>query len=400
MFPKIELAIEELSDAASSFEPARLDGNEAARLLQLFTKVERVCAAVRTLLARRVGETRVWQRDGHRTAADWVAAKTGIPMGHAIAMLETAKNLEDSPLTKQEFVSGHLSEAQAREVSGATAADPRAERALLERAHSDGFKGLREECQRVRAAAVSDELVRYEEIRRKRYLRHWTDRDGAARVDARLTPDAGAAVIAAVDASRERIVREARSAGRREQSEAYAADALVELVTRNGGSQRSGPRAMVHVLVDHAALQRGTVQRGERCEIPGVGPIPVATARSLTHDAIIKSLLVDGTDIKAVAHHGRTIPAHLRTALEIRDPECVVPGCNVRQNLQIDHYKLDYALGGATSVDNCARECRWHHYLRTHCGYRLRGGPGAWVWEIPDQQEGIQGEAARPPPAA
>jgi hypothetical protein len=328
-----------------------------------------------------------------------VAAKTGVSSGQAIAVLETARNLESAPLTKQEFVSGRLSEAQAREISGASVANPRAERALLERAHSDGFKGLREECQRVRAAAVSDELVRYEAIRRKRYFRQWTDHDGAVRLDARLTPDAGAAVIAAVDAQRDRIFREARRAGRREAGEAYAADALVELVTRTGSGERSGPKAMVHVLVDHAALVRGQVQAGEGCEIPGVGPIPVATARALTYDAIIKALLVDGTDIKEVAHPGRTIPARLRTALEIRDPECVVPGCNVRHNLQIDHYKVDYADGGKASEANCARECGWHHYLRTHCGYRLRGGPGAWVWETPDVLDGTKTQA-RPPPAA
>jgi hypothetical protein len=156
---------------------------------------------------------------------------------------------------------------------------------------------------------------------------------------------------------------------------------------------------MVHVLVDHAALVRGQVAEGERCEIPGVGSIPVATARALSHDAIIKSLLVDGTDIKVVAHPGRTIPARLRTALEVRDPECVVPGCNVRHNLQIDHYKVDYADGGPASEANCARECPWHHHLRTHCGYRLSGGPGAWVWETPDDLDGTKAQA-RPPPAA
>jgi hypothetical protein len=172
MYDRVERIVGRLRDAAASLDPARLDGSEAARLLELFATVERVGAAARTLLARRVEESKVWQREGHRTAADWVAAKTGVSSGRAIGVLETARNLEDAPLTKQEFVSGGLSEAQAREISGAAHANPRAERALLERARSDGFKGLREECQRVRAAAVPDELVRYEAIRRKRYFRH------------------------------------------------------------------------------------------------------------------------------------------------------------------------------------------------------------------------------------
>jgi hypothetical protein len=399
MYESVERIAGELRDAVASLQPSSLDGASAARLMELFTRAERLCAAARTLLAGRVEESKVWQREGHRTAADWVAAKTGVSSGQAIGVLETARNLESSPLTRQEFVSGGLSEAQAREISGASVANPRAERGLLERARTDGLKGLREECQRVRAAAVLDELVRYEQIRRKRFVRHWTDHDGAVRLEARLTPDAGAAVIAAMDAQRERIFREARRAGRREPGEAYAADALVELVTRPGDVGRSGPKAMVHVLVDHAALIRGHVKDGERCEIPGVGPIPVATARAFTNDAIIKALLVDGTDIKKVAHLKRSIPARLRTALEVRDPECVVPGCNVRHNLQIDHWVVDYADGGPASEANCARECSWHHYLRTHCGYRLSGGPGAWVWETPDDLDGTTTQA-RPPPAA
>lgn len=110
------------------------------------------------------------------------------------------------------------------------------------------------------------------------------------------------------------------------------ADALVELAAHEGG-----PAAMVHVRVDHTALVRGFTEEGEVCEVPGIGPIPVAAARRLADDAILKVLLTDGADIAAVAHLGRTIPARLRTALEARDPVCVVPGCDVRRGLEIDH---------------------------------------------------------------
>ena len=42
---------------------------------------------------------------------------------------------------------------------------------------------LREECRRVKDAAVTDEEERYRRIHRGRYLRSWTGRDGAVRVD-------------------------------------------------------------------------------------------------------------------------------------------------------------------------------------------------------------------------
>ena len=135
--------------------------------------------------------------------------------------------------------------------------------------------------------------------------------------------------------------------------------------------------------MDHAALARGHVTGGEVCEIPGVGPIPVAAARRLASDAILTAVVTDGTDVTAVAHLGRTIPARLRTAVEARDPTCVVPGCDVRVGLEIDH-RIPVTDGGPTALDNLAKLCRWHHYLKTHRGYRLEGKPDNWTWSGPD----------------
>jgi len=95
-----------------------------------------------------------------------------------------------------------------------------------------------------------------------------------------------------------------------------------------------------------------------------------------------KAVLADEADIRAVAHFGRTIPAKIRTALEARDVTCVVPDCDERDDLEIDHI-LPMGEGGETSFGNLARLCRWHHSLKTHRGWRLAGGPGAWKWFKP-----------------
>lgn len=156
------------------------------------------------------------------------------------------------------------------------------------------------------------------------------------------------------------MFEEARLAGGRESQEAYLADALVALAEEGpgkNGKAAAGPRATIHVRVDHAALVRGYQERDETCEIPGVGPIPVATARALASDAILSAVVTKGVDVKAVAHLGRTIPARLRTALEARDSECVVPGCHNRRRLEIDHIE-PFAEGGPTSLDNLVRLCR------------------------------------------
>ena len=212
------------------------------------------------------------------------------------------------------------------------------------------------------------------------------------RLDARLTPDDGAVVLASLEPHRQRIFKEARREGRREPTEAYAADALVALADAgrgagegSGARRRSsrGPRATIHVRVDHSALVRGHRESGETCDIPGVGPIPVAAARRLASDSVLKVILTDGEAVTAVAHAGRTIPSRLRTAVEARDPTCSVPDCDVREGLEIDH-RVPVAEGGLASLDNLARICRWHHYLKTHCGYRLGGQPGSWTWSGTD----------------
>ncbi|MGZ4121398.1 MAG: DUF222 domain-containing protein [Actinomycetota bacterium] len=400
MFASLRRVLADLRAAVASVDPALVRAEDAVALLDLVVQAERACAAARTMLGARAVRANIWKREGHRSEASWLASKAGVTVGRAIGSIETGRRLEQLPETRAAFYAGRLSEQQVEEIASAAAACPEAEPRLLDAARTETLATLREEARRVRAAATTDEVGAYERIRRRRYFRHWLDPDGAVRLDARLTPDAGATVIAAVDARKDQIFNEARQAGLREPYEAYAADALVRVAedaSRSAGGR--GPRATVHVMVDHSALARGRTTSEETCEIPGIGPIPVATARALANDAILKVIVTDGADIKAVGHAGRTIPARVRTALEARDRRCVVPACDVRRHLEIDHI-VPLAEGGPTRLTNLARLCRWHHYLKTHCGHRLRGGPGTWVWETPDDVEGTPVGDARPPPAA
>jgi hypothetical protein len=66
----------------------------------------------------------------------------------------------------------------------------------------------------------------------------------------------------------------------------------------------------------------------------------------------------------------------------------VVPGCDVAHGLEIDHWQVDFADGGKTSLENLARVCKRHHLLKTHQGFRLEGGPGRWQWVPPEPGSG------------
>jgi hypothetical protein len=66
---------------------------------------------------------------------------------------------------------------------------------------------------------------------------------------------------------------------------------------RSGGGR---PSTTMHLRVDLAALRRGELNDGEVCEIPGVGPVPLATARNVLGESFLKVIIEDGVDVTSV----------------------------------------------------------------------------------------------------
>jgi Domain of unknown function (DUF222) len=381
VFEQVRRAIDALKSTARALDPACVDGHDAAALLDVVSEGERVCGAMKALLARRVEETKVWRESGHRSAAHWIADATGETVGTATRTLETARALDALPETDAAFRAGELSETQAAEITNAAGADPSAESALLETAAATSVKGLRDRCRQVRAGAEADDQGWARRLHVEHRAHEWTDPDGAYRLDARLAPDAGARFSSAWRAHVDRIFHDARRAGRREPRAAYAADALVALATE-------GPckPVEVRVTIDSSALSRGHTEPGERCEIERVGPVPVTTARALLDDASVAVIVRDGDDITAVSSPNRTIPTKLRRALEARYPTCGVKACANDQFLEIDHI-VAVEDHGPTELANLWRICTHHHALKTHWDWKVIGEPGSWDLAPPDDPD-------------
>jgi hypothetical protein len=401
----------EVARHLAAADPDRVTTAQAAELVELFAEIERLGAAGKVVYGTRAAESTVWRDQGHRSAASWMAEKTKTGIGDAIATLETAAALQSLPATSDALRRGELSAPQVKAIAAAAAGHPGAEPELLAAAATHSLKGLKERCAQVRAAADSaaEELARYNAIRSARYVRHWADPDGAFRLDAKLTPDAGAKLLSALEGEADARFTEARKAGQQEPPAAYLADALVSLVAgdptgprsdgssgssravvstssaRSSGSARStsASRSTVCIRVDAAALRRGYAERGETCAIPGVGPVPVAVATRQLSDAFVKLLVTDGVDVLTVCHVGRSVPAHVQSALEERDPKCVVPGCDTANGLENHHWDVPYAECGTSTLAGLARVCAWHHDLLTYDGYVLTGGAGCWEMRAP-----------------
>jgi hypothetical protein len=368
-------------------DPDRVTTAQAVAVFEVFADLERLVVAGKVLYCGRATAGTAWRDEGHRSAAAWMAEKTGTGVGEVRATLETAEALRSLPETTEALRRGELSAPQVKVIAGAAASHPGSERALLETAAGHSLTGLKERAAQVRASATSAEAenARYLAIHRARYVRHWSDPDGAFRLDAKLTPVQGAKFLSALGVEADARFDVARTAGDHEPPAAYGADALVALVTGEAisTSGRSSSRTTVGIRVDGSALVRGHAEEGEMCDIPGVGPVPVAAVRSQLPEAFVKILVHQGADVTTVCHVGRTVTAHVQSALEARDPVCVVPRCDVAQGLENHHWDVEYRVCKTTSLAGLARVCHWHHGLLTFGGYELVGAPGSWEMRAP-----------------
>jgi 5-methylcytosine-specific restriction endonuclease McrA len=137
-----------------------------------------------------------------------------------------------------------------------------------------------------------------------------------------------------------------------------------------------GNNVKVIVLVDHQALLRGHTLAGETSEIAGIGPVSVTAVRQILRDDPFLAVAIrNGRDIVNVAHHGRGLNAHQRTAIEATGLRCTNQACNQTIAIEIDH-RVAYATNNETKLDNQDPLCGGCHRLKTHHGHHLEPGTG------------------------
>jgi hypothetical protein len=396
----VERLRDDLRTVVRRLDAATLEAADAASMVSVFGAIENLAAAGKARCARRVADSGAWRSLGDRSGAHWLARVSGTTVSAATDALETVARLVELPAVDAAVCDGALNPLQANEIASAAAALPASADALLEAAGTASLVGLRNECRKVRAGAESgdEERARARRLHDRRYLRTWTDDDGAVCGRFSLAPDAGASLLAAVERRRDAIFAAARAEGRRESYEAYSADALVALATgasTDGHPVPKGADAKVIVRIDHTALARGHTEPGETCEIAGVGPVAVNVVADLMDDAFLAAVITKGVDVVNVAHLGRRVTAWQRTALQWRDPECTVEGCHQTARLEIDH-RDDWARTKLTRLDALDRLCDHHHLLKTRYGWLLAPGTGKRPMHPPSRAAGGAAMAGGP----
>jgi len=357
--------VDSVASLIDGFDPALTGARDAMELVSEFSRLEHLASAGVALAARRVAQTDLWKRGGHRSAAHWLDHVTGMGVGDAVRI--------------------------------------------------------------VAAAAKESEAARAERHRKARRVSHGVDADGMGWGSWRLPIAEHTRIVAQLDGEKAKLFTESRASGDRELVGAYAADALVRVFDRAGrrgavnrsphpdsahpdtshgetnvvgptdddatgdgvrspgGSDRTGtdtapgPASEVVedwsfvktvVRVDLTALDRGRVEPGEVCEVAGKGPIPVADVwRMIDGDAFVAAVTTKGTEIDKVVHLGRQPTVLQKTALEwFSAGECSIEGCTNPARIEIDHVD-DWAHTNITRLPDLASPCGHHHDLKTYEGY-------------------------------
>ncbi|MFO7591270.1 MAG: hypothetical protein R6X23_10285 [Acidimicrobiia bacterium] len=395
----LERAVDAVRQAVRALEPARLAGSDAARLTAVAAEGERLLGTAKALLARRADETFAWRGGRAASVEQWLAETSGCTEGAAREALVTAERVETLPATRDRLLDGQLSIGQAALVSAGAAVDPGSGSHLLKTATRSGMRGLRQEKERV-VAAATDENAAARRAHRERHLRTWTK--GPVTHGTFSGPNAQVAdLLEALEPLTRARFDAARRAGQRESLDAYRFDALCGLAEQGSGEASDMPLARpakhaARVRVDLTALLRGNTEPGEVCEIPGVGPVSVAHAREVLSHGLLQLVITDGVDVRTVVSTTRHVPAPLKIAIAERDRTCKVRGCDCDRMLHRHHTEA-FARSRRTIYSELGNLCTRHHHLVHDDGYRIIDHhSGTWDLRAPTASEGRAppGEAA------
>jgi 5-methylcytosine-specific restriction endonuclease McrA len=357
-------------------------------------------ATARLLDLIREFDARAGWNTGFRSCAAWLSWRVGLDPGAARERVRVARALGTLPRLAEALARGEISYAKVRAVT--RVASPETEERLLAAARA----GTADHVERiVRSWRGVDRRAELRETARQhagRTLHVYPDDDGTVVVRGRLTPEAGALLMRALEAAREILYQRTPRTDPADGPENVSAetptmpqlqaDALALLAETalhheiDPGAPGERYQVVVHVdadvLADADHPGQSVLEDGMR--------VSAETSQRLACDAsrVVMREHADGRLVE-VGARTRTIPPALRRALQHRDRGCRFPGCGVR--IAEGHHIRHWARGGPTTLSNLAMLCRRHHHAVHEEGYQIeREADGALTfrrpngWLVPD----------------
>jgi hypothetical protein len=372
--------------------PSELDrlGDEIAELsAHLEAATARLLDRIRDFDAREGWNT------GFRSCAAWLSWRVGLDLGAARERVRVARALGTLPHLATALARGEISYAKVRAVT--RVATPETEERLLAVARAGTAQHVEHIVRGWRRVDRREETREAARQHASRALHVYQDEDGTVVVRGRLTPEAGAVLMRALDAARATLYQRARvtttaladvqnvpaETPSMPQQQADALVLLAEIALHHEidpGAPGERYQVVVHVdadvLADADQPGQSVLEDGAR--------VSAETSQRLACDAgrVVMRHDADGRIVE-IGARTRTIPPALRRALQHRDRGCRFPGCGVR--IGEGHHIRHWARGGPTTLSNLAMLCRRHHRAVHEEGFQIeRDVDGALLFRRPD----------------
>ncbi len=399
--------VSELRSAIDAFGVRDIAAKPDAMLEEDFAELQRASELLEAERLRHLAEIErrgIHRRDGHLSAASWLATTFKVGWGQAKAEMQTARGLDQMPETAKALESGDVSLAAAKLLVAAREVDPesfsRCEPELVDAARQHQVRDLKQVTTRWRQMVERGRGVDGEEaLREMRRLHTSRTFGGMVRVDGDLDPETGETLLTALRAVMD---AEARSGAEDARSPAQRrADALGEVcrqwLDRSDRPQVGGERPHLTVTVSVEALR----DLEGSAELENAGPVPVEVARRLACDAsIVRVVTAGSSEPLDVGRRTPVVSSAQRRAVIVRDGQCRFPGCDRPPAWGDVHHILHWPDGGRTDLRNLILLCRRHHVMcHARDGFRLVVEDGRPVFRRPDGSV-LQDRAERAPPMA
>ena len=362
----------ELRSAVDALRAQALPELPDARIEEEFAELQRSLELLEVERLRRLAEIdrrRLYERDGHLSAASWLAVRHRMAWGTARYQVRVGRALEEMPLTRAALEDGDVSMTAARLLASAHGVDADAfaqsEGQLVDAARRHSIPDLTKVVSFWRERAEHDRSPDREgSLRGRRAFHASVSFLGMVRVDGELDPETGETLLTALGAVQGSEARSRRPDDVRTPAQRRA-DALGEICRQwlDAGDRPvvGGEHPHLTVTVAADALAEGS---SEAAELDHVGPVPRGIARRVACDASVMRVVMSGTSEPLdVGRRTALISPALRRAVIVRDAHCRFPGCDRPHTWCDAHHVQHWADGGSTALDNLMLLCRRHHRM-------------------------------------
>jgi hypothetical protein len=329
-------------------------------------------------LIRELDECAPWGLWEMKSCAHWLNWKCGIALGAAREKVRVARALPGLPRVCEAFRSGRLSYSKVRAIT--RIATPENDASLVEIALSATAAHIEQIVRKYRQVEYLQSADQALVMHLNRTLTYYWAEDGAMVLQGRVTPEAGAVLIRALqraDANLESAPEASREA-RQADALASLADCYLaaEFTSVDGGASADRFQITVHVSAATLRLD-GAIDPNDPPALEDGPVLAPETVRRLACDAGIVALVEAATgEPLAIGRKTRSITPALRRALKRRDVGCRFPGCTNTRFVDAHHIE-HWADGGETRIDNLVLLCRHHHRLLHEGGFTVARTHGA-----------------------